>query len=296
MKYILRVLYGIDSFVLGKAAVRNRVLPVLPPHPPKQYVPAGQCIYCGSTNKLTKEHIIPYALGGTWVQPNASCTDCSKITAIFEGQFCRTILGPLRMLYNMPTRRPKDRPRHLALKVKYPNSADWEVAYVDRDICPFLIGLPLYAPPSAVTGIIGDEVSGSAAKRFWLRGGGFWQDRDQHLQWLCEALGAVEVMPTAEIKTDPFCLTLAKIAHAFASAEMGRDGFMPLLTDMIRQRDLSSRPEFIGGGEGNETPSTELHQVDFDEAAASAGLVVVRIRLLAILGTPTYSVVAGRKL
>jgi len=200
------------------------------------------------------------------------------------------------MLYSMPTRRPKDRPRHLALKVKYLNSTDWEVAYVDRDICPFLVGLPLYPLPDALTGIKSEEVNGSETKRLWLRGGGFWQDRDQHLQWLCEALGAVQVMPTAEIQTDPFCLTLAKIAHAFTSAELGRERFTPLLTDMIRQRDLSSRAEFIGGGEGNEAPSPELHQVEFDKTAASTGFVIVRIRLLAILGTPTYSVVAGRRL
>ena len=147
-----------------------------------------------------------------------------------------------------------------------------------------------------MTGIKSKEAHGSATKSLWLRGGGFWQDHDRHLEWLCEALGAIQVMPTAEIQTDPFCLTLAKIAHAFASAELGRESFKPLLTDMIRQRDLSSRAEFIGGGEGNEAPSPELHQVEFDKTSTSTSLVIVRIRLLAILGTPTYSVVAGRKL
>jgi hypothetical protein len=273
----------------------RKSLPVLPTHPAKLYMLAGQCIYCGSTAKLTKEHIIPYALGGTWVQPKASCAECAKVTTTFEGQFCRTILGPLRMLYNMPTRRPKDRPRHLALKVKYPHSIDWEVAYVDRKICPFLIALPLYPLPHALTGVESEEAGGSAAKRFWLRGGGFWEDRDRHLQWLCEALGAIQVMPTADIQTDPFCLTLAKIAHAFASAELGHKKFTPFLTDMIRRRDLSRTGEFIGGGEGNEAPSRELHEIQFDQTATSNELVVVLIRLLAILGTPTYSVVVGRK-
>lgn len=260
------------------------------------YAPANQCIYCGSADNLTKEHIVPYALGGTWILPKASCAGCAKFTATFEGQFCRTILGPLRMLYNMPTRRPKDRPRHLGLKVKYANSADWEMAYVDRDICPFLIGLPLYPLPSALTGIKNKEAHGSATERLWLRGGGFWQDRDRHLQWLCEALGAVQVMPTAEIQTDPFCLMLAKIAHAFTSAELSRDKFTPLLTNMIRHRDLSSSSEFIGGGEGNEAPSAELHEVGFDNKVSSNDLIIVQIRLLAILGTPTYSVVVGQRI
>ena len=53
------------------------------------------------------------------------------MTGAIEGEFSRTILGPLRMLYNLPTRRPKDRPKHLPLKVKYSTSTDWEIAYVD---------------------------------------------------------------------------------------------------------------------------------------------------------------------
>jgi hypothetical protein len=103
-------------------------------------------------------------------------------------------------------------------------------------------------------------------------------------------------MPTAEIQTDPFCLTLAKIAHAFTSAALGLDRFTPLLTKMIRQRDLSGASQFLGGGQGDEAPSAELHQVGFSETAASSDLIVVQIRLLAILGTPTYSVVVGRRL
>jgi hypothetical protein len=123
------------------------------------------------------------------------------------------------MLYDMPMRRPKDRPRHLALKVKYPSSPDWEVAYVDRDICPFLIGLPLYPLPSALTGNRNEEAHGSASKSFWLRGGGFWQDRDRHLQWLCEALGAVEVMPTAR---NPDRSILLDACEDCACVRMGR--------------------------------------------------------------------------
>ncbi len=165
--------------------------PVLPSHDAKHYASMDKCIYCGSGSKLTKEHIIPYSLGGRWVLPKASCSDCAKITGAFEGEFSRTILGPLRMLYNMPTRRPKDRPRHLPLKVKYPTSKDWEVAYVDRDVCPFLIGLPLYPMPDTLTGVATEGDRSAATSRLWLRGGGFWDDRERHLQWLCEALGAI---------------------------------------------------------------------------------------------------------
>ncbi|MEC5383350.1 hypothetical protein VSX64_21365 [Aurantimonas sp. C2-6-R+9] len=200
------------------------------------------------------------------------------------------------MLYNMPTRRPNERPAHLPLKVKYSTSQEWEIAYVDRSICPFLVGLPLYPMPDALTGIVTSGNRNAATSTMWVRGAGLWQDRNAQLQWLCEALGASDVMPTATLHTEPFCLTLAKIAHSFAVAELGIGAFDPFLTGMIRQRDLSSRAEFIGGGHGNEMPSDHLHVLEFDtNVCTNPNVIAVRIRLLGILGTPTYYVAAGRR-
>ena len=103
------------------------------------------------------------------------------------------------------------------------------------------------------------------------------------------------MMPDATVHTEPFCLMLAKIAHSFAVAELGVGGIDPFLTDMIRHRDLSNRAGFIGGGEGNEPPSNDLHELAFDTAISSEpNVIAVRIRLLGILGTPTYHVAVGR--
>lgn len=229
--------------------------------------------------------------------PKASCASCAKITGAFEGEFSRTILGPLRMLYEMPTRRPKERPPDLPLKVKYEEGADWEIARVDRSICPFLILLPLYSLPSAVTGIDDGGYRAAESAEFWVRGGGFRENKDAHLQMLCEMLGAVEVMPTGTVHTEAFCLTLAKVAHAFTWAELGKAGFSPFLCDMIRTRDVSQRSKFIGGGAGNELPSTNLHEVGFDcDVGIDADIIVVRVRLFAILGMPTYHVAVGRRM
>lgn len=244
------------------------------------------------TNKRTYHSV---CIGGEWTLPKASCSDCAKVTGAFEGEFSRTILGPLRMLYDMPTRRPNDRPRHLPLKVKYPASTDWKVAYVDRDICPFLVGMPIYPMPSILTDAKDTDLKGAATKQFWIRGGGFWDDRDKHLQWLCDALGAIQVMPTADIRTEPFCLTLAKIAHAFAVAELGQSAFSPFLTEMIRRRDLSKMPQYIGGGKGDEPPGLNLHKVELITADVPSGLIVVVVRLLEVLGTPTYHLVVGQR-
>jgi len=266
----------------------------LPNHNSRRYPSAGACIYCRSRDRLSDEHIVPYAAGGRWVLPDASCKNCATVTGTFEGEVSRTILGPLRMLYNMPTRRKKERPRHLPLKVKYPSSTDWEVAYVDRSICPFLVGLPLYPMPDALTRGVTEGNRSAATANIWIRGAAFWRNRDAHLQWLCDALGAVEVMPTATVHTEPFCLMLAKIAHAFAVAELGLDGFHPFLPDLIRARDLSNRARFIGGGRGDEPASEALHELNFDTTVSSnRNVIAVRVRLLGNLGTPTYHVAVG---
>lgn len=90
---------------------------------PKQrkaiYPSPGMCIYCGAKDNLSDEHIIPFALGGNLILQKSSCPDCAKITSDFELTCLRTMYGPLRLLYNLPTRRPKKRPKKLLLKVKY---------------------------------------------------------------------------------------------------------------------------------------------------------------------------------
>ena len=218
------------------------------------------------------------------------------MTGAFEGGFARTIIGPLRMLYNLPTYRPKERPQHLPLKVKYSTSTDWEIVQVDRSICPFLVGLPLYPMPDALTCVITKENRTAATSSFWLRGAGFCEDKDAQLQSLCETLGAREVMPEATIHTEPFCLTLAKVAHSFAAAELGLDGFTPFLRNVIINKDLTNRADFIGGGGGNEPPSENLHEIDFDTVAGvNPNVIAVRVRLFAILGTPTYHLAVGYK-
>jgi hypothetical protein len=267
----------------------------LPDHEPRNYQPVGECIYCGSVSNLTKEHIIPFFAGGRWVLPEASCKKCAAITGKFEGEVARTIVGPLRMLYDLPSRRKKERPKTLPLKVKYPTSADWETVEVERDICPFLVGLPIYPLPDAVTGNLRKGNVSASTSKLWLRGAGFWRNKDEHLEWLCQQLGAIAVMPTATVHAEPFCLMLAKIAHSFAVAELGLGSFDPFLTNMIVNRDTSKCQQFIGGGKGDEQQSSNLHDLQIDRRIGfSREIVVVRVRILGILETPTYHVAVGR--
>jgi 5-methylcytosine-specific restriction endonuclease McrA len=52
--------------------------------PNDKYSNVNRCIYCGTLENLTDEHIIPYGLGGRSILPKASCSECSNITTNFE--------------------------------------------------------------------------------------------------------------------------------------------------------------------------------------------------------------------
>jgi hypothetical protein len=49
----------------------------------------GRCIYCGSTENLSKEHIVPLGLGGEDVLYDASCGWCRDATSRIESRLLK---------------------------------------------------------------------------------------------------------------------------------------------------------------------------------------------------------------
>lgn len=269
----------------------------LPEHPHKKYRPADVCIYCGSQAKLHDEHIIPLALGGRWILPNASCNACGGKTSAFERRYNRTILGPLRMLYGIRSRRKKHRPKLLPLKVKRNLEEDWTTIDVPREKCPFLVLLPIFPMPDELSGYTSalGHVDAAAAS-FWIRGAAGPQGPDAHYAALSKELGVAAIQPIGQCDVPTVCQTLAKVAHSYAAAELGVGTFSPFLTSMITDGDFSNRAKFIGGLMYNEPASKNLHEVSFDShTCCRPDIVSVRIRLFAALDTPAYFVAVGRR-
>jgi hypothetical protein len=119
------------------------------------YEPVGRCIYCGASDcELTDEHIIPFGLGGADILPKSSCKPCARITGKFEGVVQRTIFGDLRIFFNFPTRRKKDRPRTKKITCISPDGSGREVEVPSNEYPPVMwvytfgqCGLLLGAPP-----------------------------------------------------------------------------------------------------------------------------------------------------
>ncbi len=273
-------------------SISQKLKSFLPDHPAKIYPSVNRCIYCGSTENLSDEHIIPFGMGGQMVIPKASCKACSGLSSAFEGTCLRTMFGPLRMLYDLPSYRKKSRPKKLPLKVRIDSKDDWTKIDVEQTDYPFLVLFPIFQLPDLLSGKVTVDGRDAKTNKLWIRGASASQGFFSHMDTLIAKLGVHAVMPEAKAHVEEFCLMLAKIGHAYASAEIGCEKFEPLLTSALLRRDLSNRADFIGGLGRDEAPSSALHELSVHD---HNNLVVVRIRLLAKLGTPTYYVVAGRR-
>ena len=264
----------------------------LPEHPVRTYEPVGHCIYCGSTAVLSDEHIIPLGLGGRFVLPRASCPSCSIETSKFERTCLRTMYGPLRLLYDLPSRRKKGRPEKLRLKVKYTPTQDWEFIAIPQERFPFLITFPYLGMPRIFTGSPISAAPGPVTQRLWIRGASPSYNFHELLQSLSVELKVHSIMPESSADVPSFCRMLAKIALAFAVAERGINSPTNGISAYARGDDLPNCLHYIGSKEQDEPPDERLHNLSFIDIG-STDFLTVRIRLLSKLGTPTYYVVVG---
>lgn len=261
----------------------------LPTHPAKTYKPIGSCIYCGSTTELSDEHIIPLGLGGRFVLPQASCKVCSKRTSNLERTCLRTMYGPLRLLYDLPSRRKHKRPETLQLKVKRTESSDWEYVAVAQNQYPFLITFPYFEAPGALSSTPESDAAGPVTQRLWIRGASPHFDFFKLLHSLTQELGVHSLMPESQAEVSAFCSLLAKIAISYAKAETGVSTEGSKLARISLGEEMTNCMHYIGSAAEDEATSPSLHELSLGRHAQSNSLLV-RIRLLAMLGTPTYFV------
>ena len=109
----------------------------------------GECIYCGTSAdevELTNEHVIPFSLGGNVEIVDGSCRSCAAETAKAEEHVGRKVLWDFRIHTNAQTRRPKDRPSALPLRVAIKGGPlqTMELPVSDH---PFFTPMPVWGLP-----------------------------------------------------------------------------------------------------------------------------------------------------
>ena len=222
------------------------------------------------------------------VLPKASCLEDAKITSGVELFCSRAMLGPMRIRMRLPTRRPKERPTHLQLEYELRDGQPEKGSFVPVDEFPAaLLGFRFAAPgllrgqPPAndfddaelVARFIGDDgQKGGASTGRKVK------------------IGTINQLTFARL--------LAKIGHAYAVAQLGINGFKPLLPDLILGK--STEASWLVGGDASGIPLLDeegLHSIHLQNCLHDGvKYVLVAIRLFAFAGMPRYHVVVGEAL
>ncbi|MDV2988840.1 MAG: HNH endonuclease [Dehalogenimonas sp.] len=237
----------------------------------------GQCIYCGSTEELTDEHIIPFSLGGRFILRNASCLTCNRITNSFETKILRDggQFDLIRSVGKLPSREKILRPK------EHDFAIEGNKVKVPVEKCPGLFMMPIFRPPryivnydSSVSCVLGATLHISKGSEELLAGLG----------------NKVE----GELKnvTRLFPRLLAKIAYGMVISERGLDALETnfVLPCILGKQDDAR--EWVGCERTSVLPKDSLfHNLACYE---KDGVIGVTIRLFANFQTPEYLVIVGK--
>ena len=256
---------------------------------PKKYAPAGRCIYCGSDRyasdgepgNLHLEHIIPLALEGQLELPSASCRACERITGQLEQRVLRGSLHGIREHLGLKSREKEGRPATLPVfAVRAPGEKERRFDIPVKDYPTTLVLLHareagVFLPPGAE------------------QGGTVWNYLATDIGVFLAKYGFHSLANPA-LDTHSFMRMIGKIGHAFLSAELGWGNFSPTLPPMILGQSQNFW-EYIGGEPDSGPASEELHEIALVSARHHNGrsFYMVRLRLFARLGAPSFLIAAG---
>lgn len=267
------------------------------PTPLITFDPVGKCIYCGSVDGLTNEHIVPKALNGTIILPKSSCTTCAAITSKFERTIAQQMYGIMRNKRDYKSRRKKERPQKMPASYLTSKgvikSIDLNLAnYPDFNLIPSLPppGILTKSPltemnPEMQISTVGDPNEIANAISLIENESGNKNIKlslSHHFAW------------------GDFSRLLAKIAHGYLVAFVGQEGYIPLLPDLILGRS-PYLAHYIGGIDGGPVHMMTywlslviLPSPDTGYIAEDEGYLAVYIQLLGGIPMPMYQVIAGK--
>jgi hypothetical protein len=208
----------------------------------KNYNASCECIYCGTTgnkkSRLSDEHIIALGLDGRLIFPQSSCPTCATITGKLE-QGC--LRGPFliaRTQMNLRSRRPRQRPRSFPLRLNLAHlvlNARMRVADY-----PAILVMPMFREPDVLSGAPSRAEFGAERR---VGANEICPDYNERRRRLA---GLPHAQPVG-FQVLPFGRMLAKIAHAYAVAEIGGHNFSHTLPLIVLGTDLTDVGRYVGG-------------------------------------------------
>lgn len=259
------------------------------------YAPAGRCIYCGgdgSPGQLTNEHIIAESLGGMLILPSASCRECQDITGAIEGHNAHRLFRPIRRQFSLPSKSRGKVRKEARANEKFLVVVDGRKVWLPLNEFPGLLVSFAFPMPTIVVGARPTLISFSGGVAI-----GTLPEFGERLNAVRAKYGNNVTFP-ASASAESVGRLLAKIAHAYAAAEVGIGNFTPFLLGIIRNHDPLMMHHFIGSAVGVTPVSGDLHEIGISppETLGTGKLIVVKIHLFSNLqGMPCHYVVAGER-
>ena len=250
------------------------------------YKPVGQCIYCGDTHGLQKEHILPFGLSGTAILPEASCAKCARITGHHEQMLLRGPMWAVRVYRTLNSRtKHRDAPRAYPLTLL--REGEEKVVKLPVEEYPILLHFPVFTPPAILdpSGYTsGIRVSGTATLSF-----------GPHPAAVAKRYGATSIKLTQSWEPVAFAQVIAKVALAYAVAEGARRWIEGAPWPVPA---ILGKADDIGRWVGTLTEPFRkfdgvLHRLAVHKDTEK-GLVIVEVQLFSDSQAPSYGVILGR--
>ena len=255
------------------------------------YDPARVCIYCGAKRysidrvKLGEEHIVPYCINGNHILPLASCKKCEGITGSLEQQLFgeHGHFRAARSTLSAKSRSGRPAKVFQTIPLFTTKSGQAVRLNVPRDYAPhFIFHVEIDALPGLLIGQSEDVFPEGRIKL-----------ENEQLNIAAKFPLGEPISPPG-IKIANFLRLPAKVAHSFATVELGVGAFRPLLLDYIKDRQAKDVPWRLVGGARREGSSDKDYEISWrEQTVQGVKYVVVEMRLLARLNFPKFIVVAG---
>lgn len=248
----------------------------------------GRCIYCGSAEGLSDEHVIPFGLAGKHILRNASCAACARTTSQWEGLVLTAMMGPFRAALELPTRRPKKRPTDVPVRVR--RGSSWSDERMPIAALGTVAPFPILPPP----GIYEDRPTSDGFKTLGFVAIRVFLNSEDQPANVARRAGANEVLMEVPLHPGAFMRMLAKIAWGFTVDRFGLDAIEPSILGLILGTD-DDLGRWVGFPATGKSAFAGPPDVTFRATvyASEAGDVIAAIQLFGPHGGPEYQVVVG---
>jgi len=229
---------------------------------------------------------MPQGLGGGIILPKSSCDPCRQITQKIEELCLRKMLLSYRLKTGL-VQHPHEIPEEMEVWLERANTR--QRITVSRKSIPDFLLMPVLSQRPGI--LIGQPPGPRVPYHFQL------VVNQREMQEAAAKLGGEKLHVPTHIDMEAYFQMIAKIAHGFAVAILGIDGFDPYLPPLIVRRQINLISYLIGASFDHLPvwPDALSHQVGLGLIDRDGGqLLRSRVCLFAFHQGPAYDVIVGR--